>query len=572
MENYTHNIEPFKEQEEIPFYDLFGSKLLPILKKAYQFDPEQFKIEIKKEDFLSSIFQSHRFSERDLNIPTIEFLLNKGYEPFVSKTLTTHSDRIGKCDFFIYQYMPEETLIYLTHLFVKEGGKLQTFVDNGAFLLHRAVSLQKMKWAEILLSYGLDPKQHDQFGREVGYYAESKPEILSSYNSLVEQYCVLNAEDKAIQYKKTLSALIQSAKKIDKNNVKYDTNHTTFLSLLESELPKYDRAKQEEMIATTLYSSYYPLLGKSLKLIGENLKTYQPQHYPLWKNLGEAQHQQFLYYFFDINPIALDSISPQYNKDKSFYDKDNENESFLGQLSSYCSKNNIKTYYKTGYGSSYRGSSEQRDKKIHEYINQYLSVDFLLSENKLDNNNNWFTTLCQSEKFSNTFYPFLRYINEQSPSKLKEELGYESYVQELLSHTWFAKNEQGIYNLDTLLEQRSYLMSQNTPTLFDNKYIEQDNQYTLFTPAQKIKLFYITLHDLCSWNSADYKNRMQALLNNLSQDPAFSWDLIKIEDKQLKDLEKHSPSIYSQINTIILHNKLNQTTEEKTSHAVRNKI
>lgn len=570
MEKFTNAVESNKK--DISFYDLFGSKLLPILKQAYEFDSEQFKIEVKNENFLSQIFQSHRFSERDLDIPTMEFLLDKGYEPFVFKTTTTHSDKIGKCDFSIYQYMPEDTLIYLTHLFIKHGGQLQDIIDTGAFLLHKAVSLQKMKWAEILLSYGLNPKDSDQFGREVGHYAESKPEILSTYNALIEKYCFLNEDDKAIQYKKTLSALIQSAKKIDKNNIKYDTNHTAFLSLLESELPKYDRAKQEEMIATTLYSSYYPLLGKSLKLIGESPKTYQPKYYPLWKNLGEAQHQHFLYYFFETNPITLDSISPQYNKDKFFYDKDNENESFLGQLAYYCNKNNIKTYHKTGYGSSYRGSSEQRDKKIHEYINKNLTVDFLLSENILDNKNNWFTTLCQSQKLSSLFYPFFRYISEQSSSQLKEDLGYESYVQELLSQTWFAKNEQGICNLDSLLEQRSYLMSQNTPTLFDNKYIEQDNQYNLFTPAQKIKLFYITLNDLCSWNGTDSKNRMEALLNNLSQDPAFSWELIKIEDKQLKDLEKYSPSIYSQINTVILHNKLNHTTEEKSSNVVRNKI
>lgn len=583
---------PLKETED--FISLFSSDPLHLLKHLKSENIDLFNKQILSIHDNKSLFSNLYFNKGKYNIEysteqTLLFFIENGFDftrPIKFYPNLISEEKYNKwnpkkyneeifCDYLLYfSYLPNSLSFFLTEYIYKiKPDFIQSLPDNGYYLLHIAMSKENVPLVKKLFEIGLSPFTKDHNKKTVEDYAKSNSSCLKLYDELIEQY--YSSNNKEDKFKSTLEWLISNAKNI--SNTSSDYYSDQYLEYLKSSLPKYSIGQQEEMIATSLYSGDFTLLSKSLKLINQTNRTYNPQVYPLWKNLGNAGTQLFLYYFLETKKIPLSTVLIN----------NNNNEYFLSEVTKFLQKNHLTNFRVSSTGNimTDRGSEGSKQMKVFSLLQQRVNVDFLLSENKYANNENWFTTICTNRELFKTLINYIKYISPFSCSiHNNDKVRYfPEEFQKLISNTWFLKNSNNQYNIDEVLKTSPYLMDDRF-YFSQEKHFLHDEKTPLYTTEQKKIIFEHSFNLKMSHGRdipiADY-NYLMTIINNLKNDEKFLWNDFSINDN-IRELANEYNSkdnkissrqhIINEIDKIKSYHSLNHSLLESDNQTRKNKI
>jgi hypothetical protein len=497
--------------------------------------PEDIQFFIEHSDFLKPIPIEPHYSD------TQYYWLYKNSLPI---------DNINSevfCDYLLhFRNLSNRTLTYLTkQLLAKNANMILAFPNNGFHILHKAMEKENYALVELLLQNGFDIDSLDSKNKTINMYSENNSTSVSFYHKMKSLYSKnISKEEQQNIFMKKIKWLKNIISKIEKNN-KYDINEIVLF--FTEQLPLHNTEEQEELIATILLCKNFTLLNKVLKLIGKNSNNYNPQHYPLWKNLGEAKHHDFFYYILNNKNLNL-NIFTYCNE---------ETNGVLTQISDYITNNHTSRIFKD-INKDFFYSKDKTDHKIQLLISEKINSDFLFSINKNDYNNNWFSTICKY----NLFYNISPYILK---TDIQEPINNNNF-QYILNQTWFGKDEQGNYNLLNAHSQHSSFLY-DLPTLLSKNYIIHDMKEKLFNTEQKNILLTLILENYRISNNK-LSSFTNVLIENLNSDTDFSWNNFIITETMENSTDDQVKSIIIDIKKI----KLQILFEKKLNYKLDNTI
>lgn len=590
---------------------------LPVLQLLSKLDPISVREQVCSTDphfFFETIAHYH-----DGNAELTRFCLQNGYNPKQQYTKKVDSwtntgvvgvDKIGEENYSDYLHAwkgHHDKIIYELTLHVGKD-YIRQLDAMGVPLLLKAYEKNFPETVKLLTQWGLNPEEPKALARE-GFNLQ---EAIGDKTNMQQLYFSLKNSEKSNQADESKQPLVDEVqfkhvydwihKQIFKlqsqyGNDKYQNNQ--LIENLKINLPTLNREQQEKIVAETLTSNNTTLYKKALEIIGEKIKSYQPQFVQPWSYLPQSPSHQFVKLFLEKN-VPLDS-----------YDAANKI-SYVEALSE-----KLKAW---GYRdeAKYESFSKQVQEKMKGGVQRLLlqnkDADFWLMSNPQDDNQPWFLTACKSKAILSVFakgnwlfthveklktymddetqriiknreleqWPdaskinyhqslFLKPVqfttNYQSdlhlrvvniPGNVQGAVEFESnsaIEMDYLRRTWLFKDKTNRYAIEYALKNSEDLsLSLNFFTknsLIDNTFsslIKQDMIQPLFTQEEKTVLFTSILNRAFvkyfdeKW--VDNKT-FPALLENIKACQDFDWNLIDIS--LLSKYKEDAPELVSEL-------------------------
>lgn len=563
------------------FMDIFKKKLISILMKVKEYEPEKLKEQFYNIDEEGNTFFSTLSTSHIINIEVIDFLINEGfdftkdffpknYKIVSNKTYNnkwaTYEERrnnkdLEKNDIYYDEYLNsfinlnDDTLLHLTKkIHEKDKNYFKKLSSKNYFLLHEILQSEKIKTFSFLVSIGLDMEEVNRRDLTLIKIAE---QITTLYNIYLENYNKIYGEKIEDTFEDTLEFIKNKSKSVYKNS---EHKLNGVLSFYEKNLSKFSKEQQEKLIAATLLSENPNLLKKVLKIYGTTIKNYKPEFYPLWLNLGEAKHQN--YYYFLIEDMGVSIKDKIKNKDGT----DQKEDYFIYHLSLFLKNMSVKEYHENGDSSliGRNSNKDARDRKIQNTLLSFITPEFLTETLIFKNETiNWFNFIFDDYDMTKQLLNYINNIN------FKEDFN-QNKIQEFLEETWFSK----IKNKDGADQKEDYFIchyitnklnySGNIPKILSEDYLQKDIEKCIYTTEQKVELLksYLNLFysEIKNSEKSNYSyiskrkiNHFNSLFNNLKHDETVEWKKINIDENIMTTLKKEFPDFVTEIKSLLLH-------------------
>jgi hypothetical protein len=552
---------------------LVQSNPIPLIRHFAETNPKALKEQIltqeegKKTFFISLI---SAYSAKETQSDILKLCLEYDYDLTtatrgVSANSWNYNQKLEKKvpDYIVaWDYAGDKFISELTQTLGKE--KILDLESQGYPLLQRAYKNQRYETIKILEDMGVGQRVELYKPDEILKVCEDNAETLSFYWSR-RKSSELSPEafDSA---KKYLNKKMQSIHTASGSGDSYSVDDVK--KYLDTEIPKWPAAQQEELIAETVKCINPQIFNTAIKAAKKLVKDYNPQHIPAWINLNIAKSHKFFHHFVDkATPLDSTFNGVSYLENMASYLKD----------AKYSGTHSIR--------SATRGTEHAKMQGIIDKVAKIHNQDFWLSANPNDNNHPWFHTACKSSSmayvFSSDFlnvhpqqmnfyrdqqvdYPLVKFSGQMPQSnglKWNEVFtrANEDVLKDFLNKTWLYKDETDTTCIEHFMKKYPYAFGNNNHSQLDKDMsIFMSYSKNLFSFDIKLKMF----NTLLSQSAFETKT-FQAVFNQLKNAPEMNWKNFKLEPEVEKRVERDFPAMIPELRKIALEQMLPDDKQNK---------